>query len=543
MTNYYKFPCGCEVEIIDEKIKDYDGLPTLKIDYDNIPFDCEDTWDLICNGNTKGVFQLESGLGMSWAKKVKPRNIDELSGLISLIRPGCLDAIVDGKNMTRHFVDRKNGEEEWKNFDPSIDSILNETYGIIIYQEQAMSISKIIAGFDLKQADNLRKATGKKDSALMAKVRIEFLEGCRKTGIVDDDIASAIFDIIEKSGRYSFNKSHGVSYAVTAYQTAWAKQHFPLQFFCAYLSYAKESIDPKHEISSLIRNSKFSNDVPVFIPDVRSIYETDDFYIKSGAVYFGLSNIRGAGKKKLEKFRKTMETFLPKLIEDFTWKELLIGVLPSFDKSVITSLIRAGAFSFVGLQRKVMCDDFDLVSELTERELTFLSANMDKFNTIQEALKFLAISGICKGKRVVKIAELAKSTDNVMSSSLRKDTMESVVRDEKELLGIALSGSKVMSRRPVYVTQTCDMIRPSLKDVIIAVEISEIKTFVQKNGKMAGKEMAFLTCEDDLGIITVLAFAQKYEEFKYLCFEGNTVVIYGRTDEQSTLFVDRIEQI
>lgn len=550
----YKFDCGCEIDIIDEKIKDYDGLPTLKIDYDNIPMNCPKVWELISEGNTKGVFQLESGLGISWAKRVKPCSIEELADLISIIRPGTLDAVEDGKSMTKHYVDRKNGEEDWKNVDPSLDIVLNKTYGIIVYQEQAMAIAKIVAGFDLKQADNLRKAIGKKIASLMTSIRNEFLDGCKKVGILDDDIAGYVFDIIEKSSRYSFNASHAVSYAVTAYQTAWSKAHLPEHFFCSWLTFANDSLKPKEEIAELVRNAKFSSGVQVELPDVRSCTITDDFYINDDKIFFGLSKIRNVGKKKLAKFINVIkselnittdpEKFDFSMLEyDIDWKTLLFKVLYKCEESVVSSLIKGGAFSYLSIGRKRMFNDLELIKNLTKREVDYLIENFDKFSDVKVAIKFLGISGICKGKRVTKIVELAKSFDYEMSESLYRDTIESVVKDEKDLLGIAISANKVMNKRPEYVTDTCDTLTPSKANIIVAAEIVSCRPYQQKNGKNAGKEMCYLTCVDDLGMIQVLAFAQKYEEIKGLCFEGNTVVISGRTDDNCTLIVERMIQI
>lgn len=167
---------------------------------------CEAAWNLLSGGDTIGVFQLESNLGRTWAKRVKPRNLEELSALVSLIRPGTLNAYLDGKSMTQHYVDRKHGLEEVTYLHPSLESILKDTYGIIAYQEQSMIISRDLAGFSEQEADNLRKAIGKKLADLMAKVKIMFLEGAEKTNVVDKTISEKIFEWIEASNRYSFNK-------------------------------------------------------------------------------------------------------------------------------------------------------------------------------------------------------------------------------------------------------------------------------------------------------------------------------------------------
>ena len=158
--NTYKFDCGCEIPIIDEKIKKNDGLPSLCLDYYNLP-DCPATWDLICSGKTKGIFQLETNLGQSWSKKILPRSIDEMAALISLLRPGILKSLVDGKSMTAHYADRKSGKEEVEYFHEALKPILKDTYGVLLYQEGLLEIAKQIAGFNLQEADILRKCIAK----------------------------------------------------------------------------------------------------------------------------------------------------------------------------------------------------------------------------------------------------------------------------------------------------------------------------------------------------------------------------------------------
>ena len=163
---------------------------------ENIDYNCENTWSLFHNGRTKGVFQLESNLGRSWSKKLKPSSIEELAALVALIRPGCLKAISDGKSMTQRYIDRKRGIEEVTYLDPSLEDILKPTYGVLVYQEQSMRIAQKVAGFDLQEADVLRKAIGKKKAGLMAQVKSAFLEGAEEEGIVSSDIAEEIFSWI-----------------------------------------------------------------------------------------------------------------------------------------------------------------------------------------------------------------------------------------------------------------------------------------------------------------------------------------------------------
>ena len=182
-----EFPCGCKFEE-NEK-----GFPIFDPNIEALPLDCTATWDMICEGNTKGVFQLESQLGQSKAREVKPRSIEELSDLIAIIRPGCGDAIVDGKSLTQHYIDRKAGRDEVVYFHPLLKEILKSTQGILVYQEQAMQIAQKVAGFTLQQADALRKAIGKKKVELMKQVKTEFLQGAEKVGEIINNDAEEIF--------------------------------------------------------------------------------------------------------------------------------------------------------------------------------------------------------------------------------------------------------------------------------------------------------------------------------------------------------------
>ena len=233
-------------------------------------FEDEKAWDLICSGKTKGVFQLESNLGKSWAKRVQPKNIEELSALISIIRPGTLKAIVDGKSMTQHYVDRKNGVQEITYLHPSLEPILKKSQGVLVYQEQSMQIAQQLAGFNLQEADNLRKAIGKKKADLMAKVKEDFLKGASKQGIITTEEAEEIFSWIEKSSRYAFNKSHAVSYAICAYWSAYAKAHFPLEFYCNYLIHSSGKPDPQQEVRELVNDAK-NLEIYVNPPSIKSL--------------------------------------------------------------------------------------------------------------------------------------------------------------------------------------------------------------------------------------------------------------------------------
>ncbi len=194
----WSFDCGCCFDIIGSSGNKHKLVFSPKIE--SINLSCSKTWELISSGNTKGCFQLESRLGQMMAKKLKPENIEQLSGLISILRPGCLEAIRDGKSVTNHYIDKKNGLESINYFHESLERSLSTTYGEMIYQEQAMSIAKDLAGFDLQEADSLRKAIGKKKPEEMAKVKQKLLDGAKKLGIVNmiQDITSSVYNSYKK---------------------------------------------------------------------------------------------------------------------------------------------------------------------------------------------------------------------------------------------------------------------------------------------------------------------------------------------------------
>jgi len=162
-------------------------------------------WDLFANGKTKGIFQLESNLGKSWSRKLEPKNLEQLSALVSILRPGSLKALIEDKSITQHYIDRAHKREPITYIHDSCKDILEPTLGLMLYQEQTMQISKKIAGFTDIEADKLRKAIGKKKVDLMEKLKSKFVDGCEKTGMVSREKGLEIFEIIEKSARYQFN--------------------------------------------------------------------------------------------------------------------------------------------------------------------------------------------------------------------------------------------------------------------------------------------------------------------------------------------------
>lgn len=302
----------------------------------------EKTWKLFAEGRTKGVFQLESNLGKSWSKKLAPNNIEELSALIAIIRPGTLKSMLDGKSMTQHYVDRKHGREEVTYLHSSLEDILKPTYGVLVYQEQSMRIAEKVAGFNLQEADVLRKAIGKKKADLMNEVKKSFIAGAERVGIVSKEEAEQIFGWIEKSSRYAFNKSHSVSYAVCSYWSAYYKAHNTKEFFLSYLYHAIEKQDPHQEIYELVSEAKLF-DIQVATPSLKNF--ADKFNLKDGKIFFGIKDIKSLSGKTGDAVIaaiQSVELEKGKKITKFTWLEILLYLGEKINSTAFKSLASVG---------------------------------------------------------------------------------------------------------------------------------------------------------------------------------------------------------
>lgn len=517
----FQYPCGCSFDLDDsENCKKIIFDPNIE----NINLECPRTWDLISSGNTKGVFQLESRLGRSIAKKLKPENMEQLSALISILRPGCLEAIRDGKSVTNHYIDRKNSQESLDYFHGSLEPILSSTLGELIYQEQAMEIAKDIAGFDLQQADELRKAIGKKLADKMASVKLKFIEGAKNRKIVTEEEAEQIFGWIEKSQRYSFNKSHAVSYAMNAYLSAYSKAHFPKIFFAAYLRFAKDKVDPQDEIKSLVQNAN-EMDITIHTPDIRNLNK--HFVLKNDKIYFGLTDIKGVGESV---FNKLTDMIAKKHIDlnNISWLSLLFKVLLNINSTAAKALIESGATNFFNKTRSGMLFEYNAASDFTKKECEYIIDSLDNTKSLDEAMQhLLSKDRITKNRRKI-IEDAIKLLKNPPYAL--EDSPEWIADVEDSSLGCAITCSRVDMYDISMTNSTCKSFKNGeLKtNIIIGGEISYVNVTKIKSGKNKGAEMAFINLCDQTGCIdSVIFFNEQYRKYKTILFEGNVIIIAG----------------
>jgi len=516
MKNISFKDCNCRFNIDDH------GHVDLDIDIENIDLTCKSTWRLISDGNTKGCFQLESRLGQMMSKKLKPENIEQLSALISIMRPGCLEAYRDGKSVSNHYIDKKNQEEEIDFFHPSLEPILKTTYGEMVYQEQAMQICQHVANFDLTEADKLRKAIGKKKPEEMAKIKKLFMEKSQEADIISKEEAEQIFSWIEKSQRYSFNKSHAVSYAYNAYLSAYVKAHFPKHFFVSYLKFAKDKIDPLQEIQELISNAN-QMDIEVCKPSLQK--PVKEFIIADdGLIYFGLTNIKGVGDSVYEKIHQIINTLS---IKDMNFGQIYHKLLRQINSTAAKAIISVGAIDHIAISRNRMLFYYELLNNLTNREIDIIA---DKFNDNQDLINILQylLNNTTK-KLTSKRKDVVISIINSMQkpSYNLEDTPEWLASNEKFYLGVSLTCHKIDGCDIYSANSECkDLVNDTCpKQPVVGAEINSINVIKTKRGVNPGQEMAFIKIGDSTGSCDIVVFPEEYNKYRELLIEDNTLLI------------------
>ena len=525
----------------------------LEFDVVNIDYEDEKTWELICAGRTKGVYQLESNLGKSWAKRVRPKNIEELAALVALIRPGCLKAIVDGKSMTQHYVDRKHGQEDISYVHESLEPILKSTQGVLVYQEQSMEIAQKIAGFNLEEADNLRKAIGKKQADLMASIKKKFIEGAVDENIVSREAAEEIFGWIEKSSRYAFNKSHAVSYAICGYWSAYAKAHYTLEFYSNYLKHAKNKPDPQQEVKELVSDAKIS-EIHVQPPSIDRLNEETE--IIDEKIHFGLRDLKSIGTNQINKLKLAISEYgeCANDLPSWTWYEFLVRLSHKINSSTVVAMVSVGMFGHTKLSRNKMLDEFDTWEKLTAKEQDWVCDHIDEWDTLADAMKKLAPKkkdggGTFNEARSQTVKDLVLHLENPAYSL--DDTPNWVAQTEQQYFGVPITYSKVDACDTSSANSTCkEFIDGGRKSAVLAVSINAVRNYTIKKGKMKGEDMAFLEVEDySSPLDNVVIFPENLSEYKNLLYEGNTVLLSGNRSKKEgqrnndSLVIERVRQI
>lgn len=481
-------------------------------DIESISMEDPEVFALISEGETTGVFQLESSGMKDLCKRIKPDSIDDITAINALYRPGPM-----GSGMHDEFVEIKHGRKPEIYLFEELRPVLKDTYGIIVYQEQVMNISRVIAGYSLGQADMLRRAMGKKKAEEMEKHKKIFVEGADKKGF-DVQKAEYIFDLMAKFAEYGFNKSHAVAYAVIAYQTAFLKHYYPAQFFAALLGTEMGNMD---KVTAYIQDAKAFG-VEILPPDVnQSLWQ---FNVIGKTIRFGMGAIKNVGQGAVETIIKEKEVNGP-----FTsFIEFCERVdLKNVNKRVFESLIKVGAFdSSEKMNRKTLLESMEMVishGEKKQAEKAMGQTNLfDMGESGQASVESLALQNVDDFDEKEKLGYEAELLGIYISGhplDRHKDLMSKLSSMSIAQIHDLPTMARVENKGP----RLSDEQDPTKRPMVITGLISANKTIITKKGD----KMSFLTVEDLSGKIECLAFPRIYQEFQEFLTSTEPLVFSG----------------
>jgi len=509
--------------IIENTLSRIYSIRHQKIDVSQIPLSDKKTYLLLQKAQTTGVFQLESDGLKRYLKQLKPSEFNDIVAMVALYRPGPMQFIPQ-------YIRRKHKQEKVQYLHPALKPILEETYGIMIYQEQIMQIAQKLAGFSLSEADILRKAIGKKIKSLLLAQKKKFIEGAIKNK-VDKNIASEIWKWIEPSARYSFNKSHATAYAMIAYWTAYLKAHYPVEFMAALLTSEKNDVE---RIAVIIDECKKMG-IEVFPPDINESFHYFSVipqmrkfpsagFWPGGKIRFGLRAIKNVGENVVEEIIKERKANGPfKSMADFI-SRMPLNIL---NKKSLESLIKAGVF-----------DKFEERNKLLKNVQNLLSINKE-FNKQKESRQ---------GNLFGSAAD-----DPVISFSLQESkpaTSQEKLLWEKELLGLYISSHPLENYKDILKTKTLPIkdIRNFTAGVATGrrIKIGGIISSIKKILTKKGKPMMFVKLEDLTDKIEIVVFPGIIEQNPIAFQENKIVFVTGRIDNNSQspkIICEGIEEI
>jgi DNA polymerase-3 subunit alpha len=506
------------------------------------------TWDMLSSGDTKGVFQLEKQ--KRWTKKLKPQNMHHLAALLSVIRPGVVEAVENGKSMTEWFMDRKNGKEETPSIHPVVDKILHPTYSVLVYQEQAMFLAKGVAGFNMIEANSLRKAIGKKLPELMAKLKIEFLEKSKSFDSTPYEIAEKIFDWIEKSQRYSFCAAHAYSYAENAFYSAYLKCHCPLKFYEVYLNHARNKQDPITEIKELVNDAR-AHGIHVYGPNLENFHYEFTMNEAENFITFGISNLKevGAEAKKIIALKEEMGNQFVRM----SWIEILREMVyeAKVNKKAMTAMISCGALNGPNnkTSRNRMLYEYEVFKSLTDKEVTYIVNNLNPKEDLLWHIKNMINCHKIGAARLKKVIGQMQCLEHPPHSL--EDTGISTSQYERKYMGISVTNDELLGDIiGSLVTCTCEDIRSgsvrgpqSILGTITNVKEIKIK---KEGSKYFGQLMCFCSVQDSSGELnSIVVFPELYKDNKATLCNDNLVLFSGKVENRQgeySLICERIMQ-
>ncbi|HSX19257.1 MAG TPA: DNA polymerase III subunit alpha [Candidatus Saccharimonadales bacterium] len=491
-----------------------------KIDLSKIPLDDKKAFALLAKGETMGLFQL-GGTGMTrYLKELKPTNIFDIMAMISLFRPGPMNSIPE-------FIERKHNSKKIHYYDPRMEEYLDQSYGVIVYQDDVLLTAINIAGYNWEEADNFRKAMGKKIPAEMAKQKEKFTEGAIKNGMSTQK-AEGLFKLIEPFAAYGFNKAHAASYAIIAYQTAYMKANYPVEFMTAVMTAESDDTD---KIASAVAECAKMN-IAVFPPDVNK--SQTGFAIEgekaNKGIRFGLSAIKNVGKAAIEAIiSQRDENGEFKSLNDFASRVNLRVV----NKKTLESLIKAGAMDKFGKRNAML----KVLEELK-------NANSSLSKSVAEGQGSLFSDADIKEEKANSSITLDKFLDDIEEAP-----KEEILSWERQLLGLYLTEHPLTKVSSILEKATTAQIG-DLETLITTdktVKLGGIIATLRKTlTKVKQQEMCFLKLQDTTGTIDVIVFPKVYAQARSYLMPDQIVVIEGKIesgDQSPTLIADSVSSL
>jgi DNA polymerase-3 subunit alpha len=494
----------------------------IEVPIDNLPLDDAKTYDLLNKANTLGIFQLESGGMRDLCRKFQISSVEHITALVALYRPGPMDLIPE-------FIKRRHGEVKIEYEHPLLEPIARETYGILIYQEQVMQAAQLLAGFTLGSADLLRRAMGKKKPEEMAKQRLIFVKGCKEKNHITDAKANQIFDLLEKFAGYGFNKSHAAAYAIVAYQTAYLKANYPVEFFCAMMT---------NDMSDTAKLSEYINEarafgIEVLGPDVNESHvyfapaqaTADPTETKNDearrAIRFGLAAIKGVGEVAVQTILKARDeggkfSTLADMCERVDGRTV--------NRKILEGLIKSGACDGLGQTRATL---FAQIERTLARAASIISDRQRGQSSLFGGLE-------------EKSAPMPESVSN-----LPEWPQHELLAHEKELLGFYVTGhpltpyASILEKYSLANTKTlAQLANRSL------TRIGGLIAAVQNGiSKKSGKPYAMVTLEDLEGSVQILCMNENYDKYRHLFVANKAILVIGEVntgDERPKIFPQEI---
>jgi DNA polymerase-3 subunit alpha len=494
--------------VIQKAVKLIEKNKGISLDMDHVDYNDKAVYDMLGAGKTEGVFQLESAGMTSFMKELKPESLEDVIAGISLYRPGPMDFIPQ-------YIEGKNNPDSIHFLCPQLEPILSATYGCIVYQEQVMQIVRSLGGYTLGRSDLVRRAMSKKKAAVMEKERQNFVYGNEEEGVpgcvnrgISEEIANKIYEQMMDFAKYAFNKSHAAAYAVVAYQTAYLKCHFPVEFMAALMT---SVIDNPPKVADYILSCRRMG-IAILPPDINKGDST--FSVDGGGIRYGLSAIKSIGKPVIEAIvaernQRGDFTSLRDFIERMTGKDV--------NKKAIENFIKAGAFDELpGNRRQKMMVYAQILDAIVQEKKNMMAGQMSLFDFVSEE---------------------EKTAYEIHMPDVEEYPKEAKLAFEKEVLGIYISGHPLEEyetcwRKNISAVTTDFMPdeesgQPKVRDgqqVIVGGMITEKTIKYTKTNKV----MAFLTLEDLLGTVEIVVFPRDYEKNVRLMEIDEKVFIKGR---------------